>query len=55
LEQTSGENAIFEIVRKLLANNSNCIVDYKEGKDKTIEYPAGQTMKALKSRGIPRL
>lgn len=55
LEQVSDENAIMEIVRKVLEENPKSIEDYKNGKDRAVGFLVGQTMKASKGKGNPQI
>lgn len=55
LEQVSDKNAIVEIVRKIIEDNPKSVGDYKAGKDKAMAFLVGQSMKAFKGKGNPKL
>lgn len=55
LEQICDENAIVEIIRKVIEDNPKSVEDYKAGKDKAISFLVGQSMKASQGRGNPQL
>ena len=53
--QISDENAIKEVVLKILADNNQSVVDYKAGKDKALGFLVGQAMKATKGKANPQM
>lgn len=55
LEQINDEDAILEIVRKVVKDNPKSVEDYKAGKDRAIGFLIGQTMKASKGKGNPNI
>ncbi len=42
-----------EIITKILDENEQSIIDYKNGKDRAIKYLVGQVMKATKGQANP--
>lgn len=55
LIQISDESQILEIVQKVLSENQQSIMDYKNGKDRALGYLVGQVMKASKGKANPQL
>jgi len=55
LIQIRDEGAIREIVEKILDENEQSIIDYKNGKDRAIGFLVGQIMKASKGKANPQL
>ena len=55
LEQISDEDAILEIVRKVVEHNPKPIQDLRTGKDIVTGFLVGQAMKASKTRKIHRI
>ncbi|WDC84497.1 Asp-tRNA(Asn)/Glu-tRNA(Gln) amidotransferase subunit GatB [Caloramator sp. mosi_1] len=53
--QISDENAIREIVNKVLDENPQSVEDYKNGKTKAMGFVVGQVMKASKGKANPQL
>lgn len=53
--QISDENAIKEVVEKVLSANPQSIFDYKAGKDKALGFLVGQAMKETKGKANPQL
>ena len=53
--QISDENAIKEVVLKILENNPQSIADYKAGKQKALGFLVGQAMKQTKGKANPQL
>ena len=51
--QISDEDAIKEVVKKVLSENEKSVNDYKAGKDKALGYLVGQAMKATKGKANP--
>lgn len=55
LIQISDEGALKEIVSKILDENDQSIIDYKNGKDRAIGFLVGQIMKASKGKANPQM
>ncbi len=55
LLQISDEGAIREVVERVLANNEQSIIDFKNGKDRALGYLVGQCMKEMKGKGNPEM
>lgn len=53
LVQISDEGQLREIITKILDENEQSIIDYKNGKDRAIGFLVGQTMKATKGQANP--
>ena len=53
--QISDENAIKEVVLKILENNPQSIADYKAGKQKTLGFLVGQAMKETRGKANPQM
>lgn len=53
--QISDENAIEEVVKKVLDSNPKSIVDYKAGKDRALGFLVGQAMKETKGKANPQM
>jgi len=53
--QISDENAIKEIVLKILEANPQSIVDFKAGKDRALGYLVGQAMKETRGKANPKM
>ncbi|HOQ06637.1 MAG TPA: Asp-tRNA(Asn)/Glu-tRNA(Gln) amidotransferase subunit GatB [Clostridiales bacterium] len=53
LTQISSEDAILELVRKVIAENPKSVEDYRGGKTKAMGYLVGQVMKESKGRANP--
>lgn len=53
--QISDENAIKEVVEKVLSANPQSISDYKAGKDKALGFLVGQAMKETKGKANPQM
>ena len=53
--QISDENAIKEVVLKILENNPQSIADYKEGKQKALGFLVGQAMKETRGKANPQM
>ena len=53
--QISDENAIKEVVNKILDNNSQSIADFKAGKEKALGFLVGQAMKETKGKANPKM
>jgi len=55
LSQISSEDAILELVRKVIADNPKSVADYRGGKTKAIGFLVGQVMKESKGRANPAM
>lgn len=55
LEQISDEEAIKNLVEKVLSENQKSVEDYKNGKSNALGYLVGQAMKISKGKGNPQL
>jgi aspartyl-tRNA(Asn)/glutamyl-tRNA(Gln) amidotransferase subunit B len=55
LEGVSDEGTLILMVRKILENNPQSIVDYKAGKDKAFGFLVGQAMRESKGKADPQL
>lgn len=55
LVQISDEGELKKIVDDVLANNTQSIEDYKNGKDKALGFLVGQVMKETKGKANPQL
>ena len=53
--QISDENAIKEVVLKILENNPQSIADYKAGKQKALGFLVGQAMKETRGNANPQM
>ncbi len=53
--QISDENAIKEIVLKILKENEQSVLDYKAGKDRALGFLVGQAMKETKGKANPKM
>ncbi len=53
--QISDEGAIKEVVMKILENNPQSIIDYKNGKDRALGFLVGQAMKETKGKANPQM
>lgn len=53
--QISDEGAIHAVVKKVLENNPQSIVDYKAGKDRALGFLVGQAMKETKGKANPKM
>ncbi|HLS07460.1 Asp-tRNA(Asn)/Glu-tRNA(Gln) amidotransferase subunit GatB [Lentibacillus sp.] len=53
LVQISDEGQLTDIITKVLDENEQSIIDYKNGKDRAIKYLVGQVMKATKGQANP--
>ena len=49
------ENAIKEVVLKVLDANPQSIADYKAGKDKALGFLVGQAMKETRGKANPKM
>lgn len=55
LVQISDENAIKEMVEKVVENNPQSVVDFKAGKDRALGFLVGQIMKETKGKANPQI
>ncbi|MCR2044618.1 Asp-tRNA(Asn)/Glu-tRNA(Gln) amidotransferase subunit GatB [Anaerosalibacter massiliensis] len=55
LIQISDEGALKEIVEKVIKNNEQSIMDYKNGKDRALGFLVGQVMKETRGKANPQL
>jgi len=55
LTQISDASAIEEVVRQVVATNTQAVVDFKAGKEQALTFLVGQVMKATKGRANPKL
>ncbi len=53
LKIESDEGALEEVLEKVIAENSQAVTDYKNGKKKALGALVGQTMKAMKGKADP--
>ena len=47
------DNELISIINEVLAENSQSIIDYKNGKDKVVGYLVGQVMKKTRGQANP--
>lgn len=55
LIQISDQGELEEIIKKVLNENQQSIVDYKAGKDRALGFLMGQVMKATRGKANPKL
>ena len=55
LTQISDASAIEEVVRQVVATNTQAVVDFKAGKEQALTFLVGQVIKATKGRANPKL
>lgn len=55
IENITDDNAIKEIVQKVISENPDSVTDYKAGKDRAIKYLMGQAMKESKGSANPAM
>ncbi len=53
--QISDENAIKEVVLKVIKENEESVLDYKAGKDRVLGFLVGQAMKETKGKANPKM
>ena len=53
--QVSDENAIKEVVHKILEENAKSAQEYKSGKTKVLGFLVGQAMKETKGKANPQM
>jgi aspartyl-tRNA(Asn)/glutamyl-tRNA(Gln) amidotransferase subunit B len=55
MKSVNDEDAIREVIRKVLADNAQAVQDYRGGKEKALGALVGQTMKATKGKANPAI
>ena len=55
LIQISDEDEILKLVEKVISENEQSVIDYKEGKDRALGFLVGQVMKASRGKANPQL
>lgn len=55
LHQVSDDGAILSIIDKVLSENEDMVLQYKQGKDKLFGFFVGQVMKAMAGKANPEL
>ena len=55
LKQDSNIDQILEIVKEVLQENPQSIIDYKNGKDRALGFLVGQIMKKSKGQANPAI
>jgi aspartyl-tRNA(Asn)/glutamyl-tRNA(Gln) amidotransferase subunit B len=55
LTQISDASAIEEMVRQVVATNTQAVLDFKAGKEQALTFLVGQVMRATKGRANPKL
>ncbi|WP_300759161.1 Asp-tRNA(Asn)/Glu-tRNA(Gln) amidotransferase subunit GatB [uncultured Brachyspira sp.] len=55
IKQVSDTGELEAIIRKVLEENPKSVADFKAGKEKSFGFLVGQTMKATKGQGNPKL
>lgn len=55
LIQISDKGELKEIVEKILSENEQSIIDYRNGKDRALGYLVGQVMKATRGKANPQM
>ena len=55
LKTVNDEGALRKTVEEVIANNPQSVEDYRNGKEKTIGFLVGQTMKAMKGKADPAM
>src|SRR5699024_12263170 len=55
LVQISDEGQLTEIITKVLDENEQSVIDFKNGKDRALVYLIGQVMKATKRQAKPQM
>ena len=54
-ETITDDNALREIIKKIIAANEESVADYKAGHDRAIKYLMGQVMKETKGSANPKI
>ena len=55
IENITDDNAIREIIKKIIKQNPESVADYKAGKDRAIKFLMGQIMKETKGSANPKM
>ena len=55
LTQISDTSAVEEVVREVIASNSQAVADFKAGKEQAVKFLVGQVMKATRGRANPQM
>lgn len=55
LVQINDENALKEVIRKVLEANPRSVEDYRQGKEKALGFLVGQTMRETRGKANPQL
>lgn len=55
IENIKDDNALREIIKKIVSENEESVNDYKSGHDRAIKYLMGQVMKETKGSANPKL
>jgi len=55
LAQISDQSELEKIINKVLEENQQSVIDYKNGKDRAFGFLVGQTMKATKGKANPQM
>jgi len=55
LIQISDEGELKDIVEKILSENEQSVIDYKNGKDRALGFIVGQVMKATRGKANPQM
>ena len=55
IENITDDNAIREIIKKIIEQNPESVADYKAGKDRAIKFLMGQIMKETKGSANPKM
>ena len=55
IENITDDNAIREIIKKIIEQNPESVADYKAGKDRAIKFLMGQKMKETKGSANPKM
>lgn len=55
LKQISDTSELSNIIKNILLNNKNAVLDYKNGQDRSIKFLMGQIMKETKGTANPKM
>lgn len=55
LKMVSDENALRSAIKEIIAANPRSVADYKAGKEKSMGFIVGQTMRAMKGKADPAM
>lgn len=55
IQNITDTSAIREVIKKVITNNPESVIDYKNGHDRAIKFFMGQVMKETKGRANPKL